>query len=329
MKFSTDELRPHERFDHWCEVRGRFLFGGTIELEQEQRMRFCGRFSATPVGDAVLGDLRASSYTITRTDADIDRVPGNGLCISQQVRGAGSLETGSAIHAVGDGALIIGNTDMPYRGIPHQTDGFHYRALKIPLAGNTDLARAAHGLAPAPIPASHFVTQLIEGIINTLVVEDVALNDAQAAVGHVAQLALLARGRAAPRSEESRDALRAGYLHVANRLIVSNMHRADMSPDMVATALGISVRKLHLLFEPTGISFSRTVMTARLQEAHRRLSSCPEQRVADVAFACGFDSLATFYRAFRLAYGITPGDVRQMAAPAPVDTIPLAEATRG
>jgi AraC-like DNA-binding protein len=136
-------------------------------------------------------------------------------------------------------------------------------------------------------------------------------------VKHIAQLALLARGRVAPRTDESREALREGYLHVANRLIASNMHRADLSPDMVATALGISVRKLHLLFEPTGTSFSRTLMSMRLAEAHNRLALEPGTRVADIAFACGFDSLATFYRAFRQAYDMTPGDVRQIAADAP------------
>jgi AraC-like DNA-binding protein len=329
MKFSTDELRPHERFDHWCEVRGRYLFGGTITIEQDRRMGFYGNFSAKPVGGAILGEMRASSYIVARTDADIDRVPGNGLCISQQVRGAGSLETGNnTVHCVNNGAMAVGNTDVPYRATPYQSDGFHFRTLKIPFAGNDDLARAAHALALAPLPTSHFVTQLIEGIFNTLVVEDVAFGDAQQAVRDIAQLALLARGRAAPRTEESRNALQSGYLHVANRLIASNLHRADLSPDMVAAALGISVRKLHLLFEPTGVSFSRTLMTMRLTEARRRLMLEPGKRVAEIAFACGFDSLATFYRAFRQAYHVTPGDVRQMDAVS-CDAAPIAEAAAG
>jgi hypothetical protein len=52
ISFSTDELRPQDRFDHWCEVRGKSLFGVTIELEREKRADFQGRFlrsrSATP-----------------------------------------------------------------------------------------------------------------------------------------------------------------------------------------------------------------------------------------------------------------------------------------
>lgn len=312
MEFSTDELRPNERFDHWREERGRHLFGGTLTIEPDWQLAFHGRFSARELGGAILSEMRASSYSIVRSEADIDRVPGNGLCIARQVRGGGALEAGRHVHIVTAGALMVSNTDMPYRATPHHLDGFQFQALKIPFADNPDLARGAHALAVAPLPGSHFVTTLIQSIFDTLFVKEIPLNDAQQAVKHIAQLALLARGRAAPRTDESREALREGYLHVANRLIVSNMHRADLSPDMVATALGISVRKLHLLFEPTGISFSRTMMTVRLAEAHSRLALEPGARVADIAFACGFDSLATFYRAFRQAFDMTPGDVRQM-----------------
>jgi len=38
----------------------------------------------------------------------------------------------------------------------------------------------------------------------------------------------------------------------------------------------------------------------------------PLRPVTEIALACGFDSLATFYRTFRRAYGMTPGDVREV-----------------
>lgn len=50
LTFSTEDLRPQDRFDHWCEVRGKSLFGVTIELERERRADFHGQFSAIPIG---------------------------------------------------------------------------------------------------------------------------------------------------------------------------------------------------------------------------------------------------------------------------------------
>ena len=33
--------------------------------------------------------------------------------------------------------------------------------------------------------------------------------------------------------------------------------------------------------------------------------------IIDIAFACGFESLATFYRAFKSEYGMTASEMRE------------------
>ncbi len=130
-------------------------------------------------------------------------------------------------------------------------------------------------------------------------------------VGHLAQLALLARNRAAPGAPETRAALRFGFLKAARNVLAQNLHRPGLSPLAVATELGISVRQLHLLFEPTGRSFARTLIAMRLNEARRLMLGMMSTRpIADVAYACGFDSMATFYRVFRQTYGMTPNELR-------------------
>jgi transcriptional regulator GlxA family with amidase domain len=71
------------------------------------------------------------------------------------------------------------------------------------------------------------------------------------------------------------------------------------------------VRQLHLLFEPTDKSFSHTLLAMRLVEARRQIESVPHLTVTEIALACGFDSLATFYRTFRQTCGLAPGDMRK------------------
>ncbi|WP_163341837.1 helix-turn-helix domain-containing protein, partial [Escherichia coli] len=63
----------------------------------------------------------------------------------------------------------------------------------------------------------------------------------------------------------------------------------------VAGLMGISTRQLHMIFEPSGVSVARMIKTARLAEAFRLITTQPERRLTEIAFACGFDSLATFY----------------------------------
>jgi transcriptional regulator GlxA family with amidase domain len=69
-----------------------------------------------------------------------------------------------------------------------------------------------------------------------------------------------------------------------------------------------------MLFEPTGVSCARTILGMRLREARSRLAARSNETVTQIAFACGFHSIATFYRVFHAAYGITPGDARAAAS---------------
>jgi AraC-like DNA-binding protein len=105
-------------------------------------------------------------------------------------------------------------------------------------------------------------------------------------------------------------AVRAGRLSLARRLIARHLAQPQLSPAFVATLLGISVRHLHVLFEEASMSFSHTVTALPIERSRRLLREAPTMTVAAIAFASGFDSLATFYRVFRAVEGITPGDFR-------------------
>jgi len=99
-------------------------------------------------------------------------------------------------------------------------------------------------------------------------------------------------------------------LQAARAFIESNLEWGDLSPSNTAGALGVSVRQLHLLFEPTGVSFSRYVLGRRLERVRAELAD-PDRTVLDVAMSCGIESSAVFYRGFRQAYGVTPTEYRR------------------
>jgi len=311
ISFSTDDLRPQDRFDHWCEVRGKSLFGVTIELERERRANFHGRFSAVAIGNAVVAEMTASSYRVSRTPADIARVAGNSISIGLQVRGPGHMNTGRGrVHRVREGDLTLSHSDLPFAATPERSDGFHFRTLKIPLAGDIVLDARAHDIAPGTLAPDERLTRLIAAMFTALTERQDQTAAAPEDVQHIARLAMLARQRLPLGLPESRAALRAGYLHAARAIMKRNLHRPDLTPAAVANELAISLRQVHVLFEPTGFSFARTLTAMRLKEARQRLETMPARSVADIAYASGFDSIATFYRVFRATFGMTPGDVR-------------------
>jgi AraC-like DNA-binding protein len=106
--------------------------------------------------------------------------------------------------------------------------------------------------------------------------------------------------------------LRAARLEGAKRYIDQHLAEPGLTPASTAAALGISVRHMHLLFEPTGTSFARYVALRRLLQCRAALTSPTGTRrsVADIAFGWGFNSLATFYRAFEREFGLPPVAIR-------------------
>jgi len=120
---------------------------------------------------------------------------------------------------------------------------------------------------------------------------------------------------------------RTGRLQAARAFIENNIEWAGLSATNTAQALGISVRQLHLLFKPTGTTFSRYVLARRLEKARAALAQDQRRKIIEVAYSCGIESLSVFYRGFRDAYGMTPTEFRNsLLNPAPGGVAPQSAA---
>ncbi|SDD73766.1 AraC-type DNA-binding protein [Bradyrhizobium brasilense] len=314
--WSTDQVDPKDRFDYWREVRAKGLFGVTAELEAERRRDFFGEFSLRKLGDAGLVELRASPYRVERRTGDIADAASDSLCIYQQLGGGGWFG-GARLDefAVRDGMFATSYSDLPYRTVPLHDDGFHLRIIKVPVANIVPPGAELGELVPRPVQDETALRALLEACFRDLIES----NDAAAAgtaptVQALAHIALIERGIMRPKSRLAQQALRTAHLSLARRLIRRHLARAALSPTLIAGLLGISVRHLHILFEETEMSFSETVTALRLEQSRRLLREQPRQTIAEVAFACGFESLATFYRLFNASESMTPGDYRAQTA---------------
>ena len=297
-------------------MRAKGLFGVTAELEREQRAGFYGEFSLSQVGNGALVELKASSYAVERSQTDIGYAPGDSICVYQQLGGGGWFGgMRSSDFAIANGGFATSHTDLPYRTRPLGDAGFHLRILKIPVSGLATEDKRTRELAPKVFndPA---LAPLLDACFADL--GEAAANDGSSgavplvqALGH---LALIERGIVRPGSRRGQAALRTARLSLARRLIARHLQDPDLAPARVADLLGVSVRHLHMLFELADRSFSQTVTEERLKRSRRLMREAPERLIADIASACGFESLATYYRVFNAAYGMAPGDFRAQAA---------------
>lgn len=307
VSFSTDGLRAEDRFDHWREARGKSLFGVTIELPREKRSAFHGEFRAHKIGAAVTSEMSASSYVVGRPPGDIARQAGESLCVTLQVHGGGALFTGDEESAaVGAGDMTIGYSDTAFLATPASDCGFRSKALKIPFDRAIMLDRPIEDLTLAKPVEGLGIDRPLRALFQAVTDPDGALADTEDDVTHVARLALAARGRLSMGRPEVRAALRAGQRHAALEIMRRDLRKTDLAPSGVAVELGVSLRQLHVLFERSEQSFSRTLTQIRVEAAGVLLRRARALSVTQVALACGFESLATFYRAFGRAHGLSP-----------------------
>lgn len=310
-RWCTDEVEPNDRFDYWREVRSKGLFGVTAELARERRADFYGEFSLRQLGGAGLVELKASPYTVERSRLDIASAPGDAICVYQQL-GSGGWFGGMRgdDFAIANGSFATSHTDLPYRTAPLGAGGFHVRILKIPISGIPTQDKRMRELGPRTFGDATLGPLLAACFAELGAASDQGAADATSLVQALAHLTLIERGIVRPGSRRGQAALRTARLSQARRLIAGHLQDPDLAPAMVADELGISVRHLHMLFETTAKSFSQTVTDERLKQSRRLMREAPERLIADIAAACGFESLATYYRVFNAAYGMAPGDFR-------------------
>ncbi|WP_457106686.1 helix-turn-helix domain-containing protein [Methylobacterium sp. P5_C11] len=312
LTWSTESLHPRDRFVQWREERARQLFGVSIELEPQKRLRFQGAYTLLRLGDTAIAELTASAYRVSRTPSDIARTPSDAFCICQQVAGGGLLKAGGREMPVAAGAIMMGQLDLSYESVPAPQDSFACRIVRLPASRITQLVRGGDAHPFRLLENGAGLSALFAAYLESFVVQAPHLTGsvAEAAIDTLLHLALLARGAGEPRADSARAAIRAGLLDRAHALIERRLHEPGLSPAQVAAALGISIRQLHILFEPTGTSFGRHLRMRRVARARRILEAAPRTSVTEAAYASGFDSLSTFFRSFRAAYGCAPGDVR-------------------
>jgi AraC-like DNA-binding protein len=124
-------------------------------------------------------------------------------------------------------------------------------------------------------------------------IEDVTLNLIGAAI-------------AAPRRVDNAPPRKALWERVT-LFIDRNLESPELKPPYIASALGMSLRNLHLLFAEQGHTVAGWIRARRLERCRAELArSRGASTVTEVAFRWGFNDAAHFSRTFKACYGVSP-----------------------
>lgn len=308
MRFSTDELPPQDRlailreaFGHQiAKIDCQPIYGHELSLTMTMRA-IPGASLIVSTSSGLRGDV------MTDSSDDISLTINTGAKEPALASQFGREETPIGPRA----GVLLSHSDPGYLRTPTLTHAmvirFPRNVMSLVIDGLEDML----GLQLPPSDALRLLTSYIAAL------DDLTLTspDMFQTIGmHVHDLVSLVLGAGRDQAEiATRRGLAAARLVAIKKLIKQRLAEPDLNPTRVATAVGISVRQLHLLFEPTGTTFSQHLMRSRLTLSRRVLlePASRHRTIADIAFACGFHNLTTFYTAFRQAFDATPDELRK------------------
>lgn len=310
MRWSTDDVPPAQRFAYWREALCASI-GAVTPARPADTARFEGRIAATLAGPVALIRVETTGPAVTRTRRDVARIASDHYWLYRHRRDPARFRLDSGEEAVlRPGDLVLGASDATFAVagdgpmasavayLPRHLVAPHLAAPQAVMRGRVLRGDAGAGA-------------LLAGFADGLHREAEGIDplDAQEAAAILGRLFALAAGE---RGAEDRQAVQAARLATARRIVAARFADPTLTPETLSQAMGLSPRSLHLLFEGSGETAAACILRHRL-EAARAILADPRQAarsIADIAFACGFNALATFYRAFRNRYGMAPAECR-------------------
>ncbi|MCX5063880.1 MULTISPECIES: helix-turn-helix domain-containing protein [unclassified Streptomyces] len=318
MLLTTEHLPPEERFAYFREATRHVpepidVRSDTADFAARVRMTSFGAIAVTDF--TALGPI---SMEVRRGPRLIRQSDPEGYRLLLGLRGHTGVRQGGREATLGSGDMALYDTSRPLRGWRGVEAG-PARLLMV------DLPRS---LVPVPPDRAARVTavritgevgipSLLRATVTRMADDTEHYSPAEAVQlsGVLTDLVslLVAHVSDAP-GEPTRDAERRLLMVRIQAFVDHRLGDADLSPATIAAAHHIGARTLHRLFEQHGLTVAGWIRQRRLERCRRDLTtpSLAGQPIGAIARRWCFADGAHLSRAFKAAYGITPGTWRAL-----------------
>lgn len=288
-----------------------------VLLESEDAFRFKAR--TVDLGTAVLIDgsmrpmtTRRSAQTIARGGIDHYQI-----CLS--LAGQVGITSGRRTATFEPGDVYIVDLSQPnvfQNGVDPDGPDSHGVTLVLPRSVLAPLLAAPDAVQGSVVSHKTAFGRLVADHMLALCRHAPYLGDdeSRAAVAAMAHLAAGAFGQSADASPRVAASTQVALIEAVKRHIDRNLGSAPLQIEDLCRVFRLSRTVLYRLFEPEE-GVTKYIQQRRLHRALSMLMSpaCSRWQIVDFAVDAQFSSAATFIRAFRKLFGVTPGEVRAQA----------------
>jgi AraC-like DNA-binding protein len=330
LYWTTTDRPVAEQFSYWREV----ICEAFAPLATERRAahrppgpRDPGITSwvrSTPLTATNCAEVVSATQLISHGEAEVRRTDSDRVFVNLQLRGHCVAAQGDRTCDVPPGSFAMFDTTSEYRlefvGEP-ATQEWHVLSFRVPRAQLIPLLADPHGFTAVTHDArAGGIANIVASMMTSIWSNADSLDRAAASAADTAFTAVLAAaaGGSGALRDTCREELDATLRAAIHRYLAANLRHADVSAARVARRFGISLRKLHGLYEGTGRTFGQTVMTLRVEGCAGELASgTGPHSLTELASMWGFCDLSHLNRVFRARYNCRPSEYRAAAAPEP------------
>ena len=258
-----------------------------------------------------IADISGQDHLIERSPALVRQLPKESLFACQILNGHAYFIQRDRCLLAQTGDIVVYDTRVPY--LYGFLTPMRQLLIDIPITtldDRLDAKLAALPLRIAPKPgASAMLCATLRASVERFVQHPVE-RDAARFAEHTRTLVAELLNAEMNGASTSRASL--SYLLTAKQYIATHLGDPELGPQVVADAVGLSMRHLSRMFGAEGESIAQYIWSERLSHAYRELTD-PRFRkasVSEIAFRWGFSSQAHFSRAIRERYGASPVSLR-------------------
>ncbi|KMO20747.1 helix-turn-helix domain-containing protein [Methylobacterium indicum] len=310
--FSTAHAEPAERKSAWSEAVSRTYF--PLELGFRPGPAFSGALEVWNLGDLAISRNVSDGLVYRRHARHLLHAHDESFLITVPERAEVSFRQDGKDVRCRPGAFLIERSHLPYEFAYTEPNALW--VLKVPSPVLRARIGAPERLATLSFDATQGVGALFVDMLRLTAPRVQELDEAGRAMAgrHLVDLLALAV-EADPRTLGSQaSSVQGAHLHRVERYIRANLARADLGPQGIAEACGLSVRYLHQLFETQGTSVCGFVRRQRLAMCDEALRDPACRRsLSEIAYRWGFGDQAQFSRQYRAEFGCTPREARASA----------------
>ena len=309
---STLHLPLSERLDYWDDYNARTLVGFRCSSLSDSGLNATqSNYTLPCLG---IADIRGNEHSVERGPALTRQFPKHSVFASCLVEGKGYFVQGGECITVSAGETIVYDTRKPY------VFGFvsTMRQLLIGLPASTFASCSGQGsdCLPLLLPPLTGVESMLGATLRSTILQFLLTPSecvaqafeerAQTLLGSM----LRCRLHGASNSVSSMS-----YLLTIKQYVAVHLGDATLTPDVVAKAVGVSIRHINRMLASDDTSLSAYIWSQRINRARAdlvnpRLLHC---NTGEIAFRWGFSSQSHFSRVIHRRFGVTPTELRREA----------------